>query len=71
MLTLTVVTPIFQAAAWLEEMLDSVASLRIPHQHVVIDGGSTDGTLEILQARADPEPRVDLGARPRSDTCCE
>jgi len=52
-LTLTVVTPIFEAAAWLDEMLDSVASLRVPHQHVVVDGGSSDGTVEILRARAD------------------
>ena len=53
MLTLTVVTPIFQAATWLEEMLDSVASLSVPHEHVVIDGGSTDGTVEILRACED------------------
>jgi glycosyltransferase involved in cell wall biosynthesis len=54
-LTLTVVTPIFNAAAWLEETLESVAAVRSSHQHVVIDGGSTDGTVEILRARSDPQ----------------
>lgn len=55
MLTLTVVSPIFEAADWLQEMLDSVAAIRVPHQHVVIDGGSTDGTVDILRARTDPD----------------
>jgi glycosyltransferase involved in cell wall biosynthesis len=53
--TLSVITPIFQASEWLEQMLDSVAAVRTPHQHVVIDGGSTDGTVEILRARSDPQ----------------
>jgi glycosyltransferase involved in cell wall biosynthesis len=51
--TITVVTPSFNAAATIEDTLRSVRQQDYPHvEHVVVDGGSTDGTLEILQ-RAD------------------
>lgn len=53
MLTLSVVTPAFRAAPFIGETLDSVAALRTPHEHVVIDGGSQDGTVELLRSRDD------------------
>lgn len=55
MLSLSVVTPAFQGERWLPELLDSVAAVRAPHQHIVIDGGSTDRTVEILRGRQDPQ----------------
>lgn len=50
---LSVISPVFNAAAYLEEMLDSVAALAIPYEHHVLDGGSTDGTVALLRARED------------------
>lgn len=51
--SITIVTPCFNAAATLEATLDSVAAQGYPNvEHIVIDGGSTDGTLNIL-ARAE------------------
>jgi glycosyltransferase involved in cell wall biosynthesis len=48
--TVTVVTPSFNAAATIEETLRSVREQQYPHvEHVVVDGGSTDGTVEILE----------------------
>jgi glycosyltransferase involved in cell wall biosynthesis len=48
-----VITPSFNAAATIEETLRSVREQDYPHvEHVVVDGGSTDGTLDIL-ARAE------------------
>jgi glycosyltransferase involved in cell wall biosynthesis len=50
---ITVVTPSFNAAATIEETLRSVREQDYPNvEHVVVDGASTDGTVEILQ-RAD------------------
>jgi glycosyltransferase involved in cell wall biosynthesis len=50
---LSVISPIFNAARYLEEMLDSVAALDVSHEHLVIDGGSTDGTVPLLESRGD------------------
>jgi GT2 family glycosyltransferase len=48
--TITVVTPSFNAAATIEETLRSVREQDYPHlEHVVIDGASTDATVEILR----------------------
>ena len=54
---LSVITPIYNAAEYLDQCLDSVAALPLDHEHVVIDGGSTDGTVERLAAREDPRLR--------------
>lgn len=44
------VTPSYNAAATIEETLRSVREQDYPHvEHVVVDGASTDGTVEILQ----------------------
>ena len=47
---ITVVTPCLNAAGTIEEALASVRSQRYPRvEHLVVDGGSTDGTLEIVR----------------------
>ena len=48
------VTPVYNSRRYLAATLDSVASLTVRHEHIVIDGGSTDGTVELLEARDDP-----------------
>jgi len=55
---LSVVTPSLNQARYLGECLDSVrraAAQTAPHEvdHIVIDGGSTDGTVELLRIRND------------------
>jgi glycosyltransferase involved in cell wall biosynthesis len=51
---LSVVTPVYNGARFLPDALESVARLTVPHEHIVVDGGSTDGTVEQLAARRDP-----------------
>ena len=47
--TISIVTPCLNAAATIGRTLDGVASQGYPGvEHVVVDGGSTDGTLELL-----------------------
>jgi glycosyltransferase involved in cell wall biosynthesis len=52
--SLSVVTPVYNSARYLTATLDSVARLMLPHEHIVVDGGSDDGTVELLGARQDP-----------------
>ena len=51
---LSVVTPVFNSARYLAATLDSVARLTVAHEHIVVDGGSSDGTVELLGSRDDP-----------------
>jgi glycosyltransferase involved in cell wall biosynthesis len=49
----SVVTPSFNAAPFIRQTLDSVAEQDYPRiEHIVVDGGSTDGTAALL-AQAD------------------
>jgi glycosyltransferase involved in cell wall biosynthesis len=54
MTLLSVITPARNMARFLPHTLDSVAALRTPHEHIVVDGASDDGTVELLEAREDP-----------------
>jgi glycosyltransferase involved in cell wall biosynthesis len=47
----SVLTPSYNQARWLVDNLRSVAAQTYPNiEHIVIDGGSTDGSVEILAA---------------------
>ena len=55
----TVITPCYNSAATLPALLDSIDeqakdSAFFELQHLVMDGGSTDGTLELLASRSQP-----------------
>lgn len=46
----TVVTAVFNGEAYLRECLESVLAQDYPNiEHIILDGGSTDGTLDILR----------------------
>jgi glycosyltransferase involved in cell wall biosynthesis len=54
---LSVITPAYNMARYLPHTLDSVAALRTPHEHIVVDGNSDDGTVEMLEGQEDPHLR--------------
>lgn len=52
--SLSIITPSFQQAAFLEECLASVRGQgNVEVEHIVIDGGSSDGSASILATHAD------------------
>jgi glycosyltransferase involved in cell wall biosynthesis len=57
MTLLSVITPARNMARFLPDTLDSVAGLENAHEHIVVDGASEDGTVELLQGREDPDLR--------------
>lgn len=51
----SVLTPSFNQSAWLPDNLRSVATqTHLPIEHIVMDGGSTDGSVEILERESRP-----------------
>jgi len=47
---ISIVTPAYNCVDTIEETICSVANQRVSHfEHIIIDGGSTDGTVEILK----------------------
>lgn len=51
---ISIITVVLNAADTIEDTLRSVAAQRYPAiEHIVVDGGSTDGTLEIIERHRD------------------
>lgn len=50
---ISIITPVFNAAATLEESIRSLVSQKYPElEYIVVDGSSTDGTLDLIRAHA-------------------
>jgi glycosyltransferase involved in cell wall biosynthesis len=58
-LTLSVIIPCFNEAESIEEVLERVEAVGIADEIIIVDDGSTDGTLEIL-ARIEAEQRPNV-----------
>lgn len=48
MLKLSLITVVFNAVETIKDCLESVCCQNLPVEHIIVDGGSTDGTLEII-----------------------
>ncbi|MBD0259022.1 MAG: glycosyltransferase, partial [Cytophagales bacterium] len=56
---ITIITPVYKGRAFIESCLESVTGQGCPSvEHVVVDGGSDDGTVAVLEAYARRHPHV-------------
>jgi len=64
----SIVTPSYNQARFIEETILSVKGQTYPSvEHIVVDGGSTDGTLDILKRHADTITWISEPDRGQSD----
>ncbi|MGD0097473.1 MAG: glycosyltransferase family 2 protein [Terracidiphilus sp.] len=57
----SIVTPVYNAARWLPDTLASVRAQTFPDwEHILVDDGSTDNSIEIIEANAREDARVHL-----------
>jgi glycosyltransferase involved in cell wall biosynthesis len=64
-LLVSIVTPTLNQATFITATLDSVrAQTHSALEHIVVDGGSTDGTHKILASRRDDDPRLSWVSEP-------
>lgn len=58
-MTFSIITVTFNGREYLEEAMDSVLSQDFAEfEYIIVDGGSTDGTLEIILRHAAADPRI-------------
>lgn len=52
---ISIVTPVLNGDRYIRHNIESIAKLKIEHEHLIVDGGSTDKTLSILRDYAHPK----------------
>lgn len=46
---ISIITPVLNGSKWIQSNIESIEKLNIPHEHIIVDGGSTDRTIEIIK----------------------
>lgn len=62
---ISIITPSYRQGAYIEETIESVLNQDYPNlEHIVVDGGSDDGTVEILQHYSSTDQRFRFVSEP-------
>lgn len=65
MLKFTVVTPVLNGEKYIAETIESVIDQSYPHwRYIIMDGGSTDATVEISRKYAELDSRISVLSEP-------
>ena len=46
---LSIITPVYNGSVFIEQTIKSILKLNIEYEHIIVDGGSTDGTLDVVK----------------------
>lgn len=46
---LSIITPVLNGRKYIQHTIESIQKLSIPYEHIIVDGGSIDGTIEYIQ----------------------
>ena len=46
---LSIITPVYNGGKFIKKNIEAIQKLSIPFEHIIVDGGSTDDTLDILE----------------------
>lgn len=50
---LSIITPVLNGERFIEDNIRSIKRLSIPHEHIIVDGGSSDGTIKVISKFSD------------------
>jgi glycosyltransferase involved in cell wall biosynthesis len=46
---LSIITPVLNGRKYIQHTIESIQKLSIPYEHIIVDGGSIDGTIEYVR----------------------
>ena len=46
---ISIITPVLNGEAFIEKNILSISQLKLPYEHIIVDGGSTDNTINIVK----------------------
>ncbi len=64
---ISIITPVFNSAKWLPETLATVRNQTVGDwEHIFVDDGSSDDSIELIQQAAENDPRIRLLKMPEN-----
>ena len=58
MIKLSIITPTYNSEKFIADCINNVRQLTFPYEHIIIDGGSTDDTISVVESFAMSDNRI-------------